>query len=187
MITRRSINYSIARGFVALMLIQAAVVFVYANGPGNLDLTFAGSGYKYDGFGAGFDTAQDCLLQPDGKIVLIGYSLDDIALARYNPDGSLDMTFNGNGKVTTLVTLGSERANSGALQADGKIVVGGFATGTNKDFSFSGITQTARWTPLSTAMGWLSHLSWEMTRSLISRSRRTERSSRSGVRIASRW
>ena len=125
---------TVIKAFFALLLLQIAVVLAYANGPGNLDLTFAGAGYKYDGFGAGFDTARDGLIQPDGKIVLIGYTQDDISLARFNPDGSLDTTFNGDGKVTTLVTLNSERANSGALQADGKIVVGGYATGTTKDF-----------------------------------------------------
>lgn len=155
------------RALLAISLILLTTVFAYANGPGNLDLTFAGQGYKYDGFGAGSDTARDGLIQPDGKIVLVGYSGDDIVLVRYNPNGSLDATFNGDGKVTTLVTLNSERANSGALQADGKIVVGGYATGTTKDFfilryntnapvirisPLPGTTRMGRWTLRSMAM-----------------------------------
>jgi uncharacterized delta-60 repeat protein len=74
--------------------------------------------------------------QPDGKIVVAGllvnyddptsYPLRGFALARYEPDGSLDSTFGSGGKVTTSVGQGSA-AFSVALQADGKIVAGGFA------------------------------------------------------------
>ena len=71
------------------------------------------------------DVASCCLLQNDGKIILGGYftningaALD--GLARLNPTGSLDVTF-----ISSLV---GEIAvvTGGALQADGKIVVGGY-------------------------------------------------------------
>ena len=47
--------------------------------------------------------------QPDGKIVAVGSvlhrhpaaSFNDFALARYNPNGSLDTSFSGDGKQTT--------------------------------------------------------------------------------------
>src|SRR3990172_6169904 len=54
----------------------------------------------------------------------------DIAMARYNPDGSLDPTFGSGGKVTTVFGT-SSNAHALALQADGKIVIWGvveFAT-----------------------------------------------------------
>jgi uncharacterized delta-60 repeat protein len=51
----------------------------------------------------------------------------DIAIARYNPNGSLDSSFDGDGKRTLTFTSGSaEEARGVAVQADGKIVVGGF-------------------------------------------------------------
>ncbi len=44
-------------------------------------------------------------LQGDGKIVAVGrgrsHSASDFALARYNPNGSLDTSFSGDGKQTT--------------------------------------------------------------------------------------
>ena len=44
-------------------------------------------------------------IQADGKIVVAGQSptaaATDFALARYNADGSLDTSFDGDGKVTT--------------------------------------------------------------------------------------
>ena len=48
----------------------------------------------------------------------------DIALARYNPDGSLDPTFGSSGLVTTRLNE-SETARAVAIQPDGKIVVAG--------------------------------------------------------------
>ena len=54
--------------------------------------------------GSGDDTATGVVAQTDGKIVVAGTSQNgtykDFALARYNPDGTLDTTFNGTGKVT---------------------------------------------------------------------------------------
>ena len=53
-------------------------------------------------------------MQPDGKIVVAGYSLngsnDDFALVRYNADGSLDTTFGGAGKVITPVGSSHDHA-----------------------------------------------------------------------------
>ncbi len=49
----------------------------------------------------------------------------DFAVVRYNPDGSLDASFDGDGKVTTDSELGATWAYSVALQSDGKIVVAG--------------------------------------------------------------
>lgn len=67
-------------------------------------------------------------IQTDGKIVAattIENGSRDFALVRYNPNGSLDTTFNGTGKVITPITNGNDYAHSVAIQADGKIVVAG--------------------------------------------------------------
>ena len=49
---------------------------------------------------------------------------DDFALARYNPNGSLDTSFSGDGKQTTDFGDG-DVANGVAIQGDGKIVAVG--------------------------------------------------------------
>jgi uncharacterized delta-60 repeat protein len=69
-------------------------------------------------------------LDPDGRIVLAGYSqgTEDVAVARLNADGSLDASFGNGGKAT--VDFGAATfGNAVALQADGRIVVAGQKTG----------------------------------------------------------
>ena len=90
--------------------------------------------------GAGWDSANALVLQPDGKLVAAGISHSgsdhDVALARYNADGSLDTKLNGTGKVTTAIGAGSDSANALVLQPDGKLVAAGYSyqgSGTNND------------------------------------------------------
>ena len=68
-------------------------------------------------------------VQADGKILVAGFSHngsnDDFALVRYNSDGSLDTTFDGDGMVTTAIGPGYDYANSVTVQADGKVLVAG--------------------------------------------------------------
>jgi uncharacterized delta-60 repeat protein/uncharacterized repeat protein (TIGR01451 family) len=69
-------------------------------------------------------------LQPDGKIVVGGYAVNnsgdkDFALVRYNYDGTLDTTFGAGGKVTTDFNGTSDRIWAVTLQSDGKIVAAG--------------------------------------------------------------
>ena len=60
----------------------------------------------------------------------------DFALVRYNTNGSLDTTFNTNGKVTTAVGSGIDAGYSVTIQSDGKILVAGYSSnGTNNDFA----------------------------------------------------
>ena len=109
------------------------------NTNGSLDTTFDTDGIVTTAVGLGDDTAYSVVLQSDGKIVAAG-SLDngnyDFAVVRYNIDGSLDTTFDTDGKVTTAVGLGDDEAYSVVLQSDGKIVVAGDSyNGTNYDFA----------------------------------------------------
>lgn len=69
-------------------------------------------------------------IQTDGKIVAVGSSFNgtsnNFAIARYNPDSSLDNTFSEDGKQTTKFGVDqSATANSVAIQKDEKIVVVG--------------------------------------------------------------
>ena len=71
--------------------------------------------------------ANALVLQPDGKLVVAGESGGDFALARYNPDGSLDTSFSGDGVVTTDFAGWGDVAYAVALQSDGRIVAAGSA------------------------------------------------------------
>jgi uncharacterized delta-60 repeat protein len=69
-------------------------------------------------------------LQPDGKIVIAGYSADEYAVARLMPDGSLDPSFdgdsgNGNGIVKTPMTPSFDEPTGVAVDKLGRIVVAG--------------------------------------------------------------
>ena len=82
-------------------------------------------------------------VQSDGKIVVAGTAdapgRNDFALARYNDDGSLDTSFDGDGEVTTSFGVQVQaNAFSMALQADGKIVVAGYVSDHNSiDFALA--------------------------------------------------
>ena len=101
------------------------------NPGGSLDTSFSGDGKQTTDFG-GVDGANGGGAPGDGKIVAVGQTSGgdgDFALARYNPSGSLDLSFSGDGKQTTDFG-GSDGASGVALQADGKIVaVGGTGSG----------------------------------------------------------
>ncbi len=100
------------------------------NSNGSLDTSFGGVGYVVTPFTSAYDVANSVLIQPDGKIVAAGVadtslpSTQDFALARYNPDGSLDGSFDGDGKVQTRDPVAAG-AWSVAIQGDGRLVVAG--------------------------------------------------------------
>lgn len=98
------------------------------NPDGSLDETFGGDGIVTTDFNQSLELAFAALIQPDGKIVVAGTTQTpnyDFAVARYNPDGSLDTTFSGDGKLTTDFSYSSDYARGVALQADGKLLVVG--------------------------------------------------------------
>ncbi|MCJ7509854.1 MAG: peptidoglycan DD-metalloendopeptidase family protein [Dehalococcoidia bacterium] len=109
------------------------------NSDGGLDADFGGGGYVATQVSAASDTAHAVAMQPDGKIVaggycwIVGTTWDyDLCLARYNPDGTLDASFDGDGKVTTTIGTVTDRPDL-ALQPNGKIVTAGTCvSGTHK-------------------------------------------------------
>jgi uncharacterized delta-60 repeat protein len=103
------------------------------NVDGSLDNTFGNSGTVVTSFGTQGDEAQDVAIQNDGKIVVAGRSAYHIALARYLPDGSLDSSFDGDGRVTTTVNVFFDDAYAVLVQADGKIMIAG-SLGGQPDF-----------------------------------------------------
>ena len=99
------------------------------NPDGSLDATFGTGGTVTTAVGTAYNVARAIALQGDGKIVAAGSAANSFfALARYNPDGSLDATFGMGGKVTMAVGYyAGDPANAVVLQRDGKIVAGGYA------------------------------------------------------------
>lgn len=94
---------------------------------GPLDTSFGGDGKVTTVFGTASASANSVVLQPDGKIIAAGAAGGDFAVARYLTDGSLDTTFSGDGMTTTSLSSADDAARAVALQADGKIVVAGYA------------------------------------------------------------
>ena len=97
---------------------------------GSPDTTFDGDGTATIDFGSTADLAAGVVLQPDGKIVVGGYTQasEDVAVARLNTNGSPDATFGVAGKATVdfgVATFGQAVARA----PNGRIVVAGQKTG----------------------------------------------------------
>jgi uncharacterized delta-60 repeat protein len=110
---------------------------------GGLDVCFGVGGKRTTAIGSGYDFANAVAIQSDGKIITAGYyslnnSTYDFALARYNTNGSLDTSFDIDGKVTTAIGSSNDFANAVAIQSDGKIVAAGSSgNGSNSDFALA--------------------------------------------------
>ena len=110
------------------------------NTDGSLDSSFDTDGKVTTPIGSGDDLGVSMAIQSDGKIVVAGYSDNgsnyDFAVVRYNTDGSLDSSFDTDGKVTTPIGSGGDEGSAVAIQSDGKIVLAGYSyNGSNYDFA----------------------------------------------------
>jgi uncharacterized delta-60 repeat protein len=102
---------------------------------GTLDATFGTGGVTMTPIGRGSAAAEAVALRPDGKVVAAASTypastFSRVAVAQYDPNGSLDTSF-GSGGVVTTPAIGpyDAQARALALQPDGKIVVAGFDSG----------------------------------------------------------
>lgn len=102
------------------------------NTNGTPDSTFSDDGIVMTNMGVGAGVANAILIQPDDKILLAGQVLNgatlrwEIAIARYNPDGLPDETWDEDGVVFTGSQDADFTIKAVALQEDRKIIVGGF-------------------------------------------------------------
>ncbi len=132
----------VVAGFSSIGTNDYNVALVRYTTNGSLDNTFDADGKVTTDFGSQYDYGNSVVIQSDGKIIVAGSkdngNGDDFALARYNTDGTLDNTFDSDGKVTTLIG-NSSGATSVILQADGKIVAAGhsYNTGSASDFALA--------------------------------------------------
>ena len=80
------------------------------NPDGTLNTSFGTGGIVTTDIRGDADQAEAVAVQPDGKIVVAGLAatiagrITDFALARYNPDGTLDQNFGSHGIVTTDIS-----------------------------------------------------------------------------------
>jgi uncharacterized delta-60 repeat protein len=118
-------------GDVAFQVPPRLFALARLNPDGSLDPSFGTDGRVTTSFGNSV-TGSAGLLQPDGRIVAVGFlgfASGTIAAARYNANGSLDLTF-GIGGQLTLPQFPAFDVRDAALQPDGKILIAG-AVGAN--------------------------------------------------------
>jgi uncharacterized delta-60 repeat protein len=99
---------------------------------GSLDSSFSGDGAASADFGAA-DWVTSAALQADGKIVVAGVTepagaSSNVAVARFNANGTLDSSFDGDGMTTLDYLGGADAAEAVVLQPDGKIVLAGYGS-----------------------------------------------------------
>jgi uncharacterized delta-60 repeat protein len=109
----------------------AAAPLASAGDADDLDPTFGGDGRVTTRF-SDADAAFGVTVQPDGKVIAVGYTysyetgVQRMGVARYNPDGSLDTSFSGDGKVATDFPGSPGEVGLGvAVDSAGRIVVMG--------------------------------------------------------------
>jgi uncharacterized delta-60 repeat protein len=116
-----------------------AFLLMRFNPNGTPDTTFGAGGTVVQAFGksTNSDALRSLAVQPDGKIVAVGLinsngwgntnpDVGNWGVARFNANGSLDTSFDGDGFLSTVITANkSARVEEVAVQADGRIVAAG--------------------------------------------------------------
>ena len=116
-----------------ILLVSAPPAFglMRLEADGSPDGSFGFGGVVSTTFSALGDFSRAVAVQADDKIVLVGESSNqsnsNFAVARYLPDGTLDLSFDLDGKLTIDFFGSFDGAENVAVQPDGKIVLGGFA------------------------------------------------------------
>ncbi|HXY50951.1 MAG TPA: delta-60 repeat domain-containing protein [Terriglobales bacterium] len=115
---------------------------------GELDPAFGSGGRVMTNFSGGNDSASGVAIQSNGDIVVVGTTSNpagtqgtNFAVARYLPNGTLDTSFAGTGKVSTDFFGANDSASGVAIQSNGNIVVVGTTTnpklGTGTEFALA--------------------------------------------------
>jgi uncharacterized delta-60 repeat protein len=118
-------NYGGGEGYSKFLLVRY-------NTDGTLDQTFGHRGVITTDFGKNGDEINNIGIQPDGKIVAVGVTgvspfgeNENMAIARYNTDGTLDMNFGTAGKTSIVFNNVNSKVNGLVIESNGKILLGG--------------------------------------------------------------
>jgi uncharacterized delta-60 repeat protein len=125
---------------------------------GDDDLTFGGGDGRHFTHFNGDDGAFAAAVQQDGKLLVAGYAGNgtdtDMAITRYESDGTADNTFSGNGKLDFGIGSMDDSVSDIALTTDGRIVVAGSAgTGDGNAFVAARVTPGGELDPTFDADG----------------------------------
>jgi uncharacterized delta-60 repeat protein len=134
----KNFSFRLITFLIFLLLVQTEI-----RAAGALDPTFGTKGIVATTMNSQ-PQAKAVLIQPDGKIVVVGDAAPtpgakrDVAYARYNADGTLDSTFAFGGRAFVSISNDNDFVNGAALQPDGKIIIVGSmeptSGSTNTDF-----------------------------------------------------
>lgn len=127
----------VAAGYASNGLNNAFAIARY-NTDGSADNTFDTDGKKMNFIGSADVYAVSLAIQSNGKLVAAGYNQSaattNIAITKYNTDGSFDNTFNRGGTSIVYFKQKNTVFTSSVVQKDGKIAAAGYAwNGTNYD------------------------------------------------------
>lgn len=113
-----------AHGLLAALILLAAPLTAAEGDP-------LGSGFApFDLGGSNADTAAAVVVQPDGKVIVVGTVATGAgtwspALARFLPNGTLDATFGSGGRVVDPLGIGNQTGAAAHLLPTGRILVAG--------------------------------------------------------------
>jgi uncharacterized delta-60 repeat protein len=127
----------------------SAFVVLRFNANGTLDTSFGNFGRQVISFGS-FGRANAVAIDRFGRIVVAGtanpFGDNDFAVARLTPSGQLDTSFDGDGIRTVAIDIhgdsADDEATAVAIDAQGRIVLGGFADSGGSDFDFAVVRLT---------------------------------------------
>lgn len=137
--TAIQIDGKIVVGATSIVGTDADISLIRYKADGSLDSTFNNNGFVSTDINNTGDYVTAITIQPDGKILACGYSIDaasnkSIVLIRCNSNGTLDNTFGNAGKVSTTYAPATNYGQDILVQQDGKIVVIGYVQDTNSTY-----------------------------------------------------
>ncbi len=121
--------HGLGLAWALLLTALLAPTLAQAAKPGDLDPSFGDGGKVKTGFENCRCRAHSVAIDSRGRIVAAGGGAErgaDFALARYEPNGKLDPSFSGDGRVTTDFFGGSDSARSVAIDSHGRVVAAGY-------------------------------------------------------------
>ncbi len=134
--------------FIGAWMLFACTGIAYAQAVTQLDAAFGLNGRIAVELGVK-NSGHAVVVQPDGRIVVGGSSSQggalNFSLIRFNQDGSLDTSFNGEGSVVSSIAAGDTEILALGLLSDGRIVAAGYShNGADRDFTMACYLQDGR-------------------------------------------